>query len=91
VDVELLDDGSALASWVELVGTRGEFRVRRLESSGKKSCAGDDRALCQAAARAVFLALLGQGKKLAFAWTESMGNEEGAATYQVRTATATLP
>ena len=37
VDVELLDDGSAMASWVEYVNQRARLRVRRVEPSGRRS------------------------------------------------------
>lgn len=37
VDVELLDDGSALASWVESAGGRSQFKVRRVAASGARS------------------------------------------------------
>ena len=37
VDVELLDDGSAIASWIESAASITEFRVRRVEPSGVRS------------------------------------------------------
>ena len=33
VDVELLDDGSAVATWVEVADNRAQFRLRRVEPS----------------------------------------------------------
>jgi hypothetical protein len=90
VDVELLDDGSALATWVELVDKRGEFRVRRIEPSGTRS----EHVTISPVSGGVssgFPRLARQGKDLVFAWTETMGDEEGTATYHVRTATARLP
>ncbi len=36
VDVELLDDGSAVATWVEYADKRGQFRMRRIEPSGMR-------------------------------------------------------
>lgn len=37
VDVELLEDGSAVASWIESADDRTEFRIRRVERSGATS------------------------------------------------------
>jgi len=37
VDVELLPDGSAIATWIELADQRAQFRARRVEASGAKS------------------------------------------------------
>lgn len=37
VDVELLPDGSAAASWIELTEQRAHFRLRRVERSGARS------------------------------------------------------
>jgi hypothetical protein len=39
VDVELLPDGSAAASWIEFADTRAQFRVRRVDPSGTASAA----------------------------------------------------
>jgi hypothetical protein len=37
VDIEMLDDGSAVATWLEFVEQRTEFRTRRIYPSGLKS------------------------------------------------------
>src|SRR5258705_1596039 len=37
VDVEMLEDGSAVATWEEFADQRGQFRARRVEKSGAKS------------------------------------------------------
>ena len=34
VDIEMLDDGSAVATWVEFADDRSQFRMRRVEPSG---------------------------------------------------------
>jgi hypothetical protein len=39
VDVEWLEDGSAVASWIESAGDRTEFRIRRVERAGATSAA----------------------------------------------------
>jgi hypothetical protein len=87
VDIELLENGSAAATWVEFTGQRGHFRVRRVEPSGARSAAveiagsGDGRV-----SGLPRVALL--GNELTFAWTESIG-EEG--NQQVKAAFARLP
>ena len=37
VDVEVLDDGSAVATWVEYADGRSQLRMRRIEASGTRS------------------------------------------------------
>jgi hypothetical protein len=37
VGVVLLDDGSAVASWVEVIDKHAQFRIRRLDRSGARS------------------------------------------------------
>jgi hypothetical protein len=39
VDVELLDDGSAVASWVEFADQRAQLRIRTVKPSGERSVA----------------------------------------------------
>ena len=80
VDVELLPDGSAMASWIEFADQRSQFRVRRVEASGTKSPATTIAGL--ASGRASGYPRIGlSGDELVYAWTES---ENGRA--QVRTA-----
>ncbi len=87
VDIELLDDGSAAATWVEFTGQKGRFRTRRIEQSGKRSAAieiaGGGAGRVSGIPRAARL-----GNELVFAWTESTGEEEG--NQQVKGATARL-
>ena len=86
VDIQLLADGSAVASWVEFIGGRSEFRARRVESSGMKSApvtvsdTGEGRA-------SGYPRTAIRGNDLVFAWTQSTG--EGTQT--VKTAIAALP
>jgi len=89
VDVEMLDDGSAVATWVEFADQRGQFRLRRIERSGAKSAPvtiaggpmggrvgmGPPRM-----ARA--------GNELVFAWTETPAS---GGPGSVKTAAAVLP
>ena len=80
VDIELLDDGSAVAGWIEFAEQRSQFRMRRIEPSGRKSPAVTVSRL--AAGRSSGYPRLGVDRgQIVFAWTES---EDGHT--QVRTA-----
>jgi type II secretory pathway component PulM len=70
VDVELMPDGSAMASWIELADQRSQLRVRRVEASGAKSPAVTVSGL--ASGRASGYPRIGlSGGQVVFAWTES--------------------
>jgi hypothetical protein len=90
VGVELLDDGSAVASWVEYVDKRGQFKLRRIEPSGARS-----EAVGVSAASATLAMdsprMTRRGKELVLAWTERAGGDESDASFQVHTAVAALP
>jgi hypothetical protein len=85
VGVSLLDDGSAVASWVDFTNRRAQLQVRRVEASGARGAAqtvagfGGERT-------SGYPRLARRGNELLFAWTES---SEGAS--KVRTASAQLP
>lgn len=85
VDVELLPDGAAMATWVEYSGQRSRFRARRVEASGARSpaieIAGGGTGRVSGYPRAALL-----GNELVFAWAESSGEEE--TNTQVKTASA---
>jgi hypothetical protein len=84
VDVELLDDGSAIATWVELADERSRFRMRRVEPSGARSEAVD-----VAAERVTgYPRVARSGDELVFAWTESA---EGEGAEHVKGAVARIP
>ncbi|HEY6509000.1 MAG TPA: hypothetical protein VIY56_13360, partial [Vicinamibacterales bacterium] len=89
VGVVLLDDGSAIATWIEFGDDGARLRARRVESSGTKSAAQQ---LAGGNGRYVsgIPRIARVGDTLVFAWTESRGEEPGAAQ-QVVTATAPLP
>jgi hypothetical protein len=85
VDVELMTDGSAIASWIEFAQQRAQFRVRRVEPSGARSPSATVSSL--AGTRASGYPRIGlSGDELVFAWTE---NAQGAS--RVQTAVARLP
>lgn len=70
VDVELLPDGSALATWIEFADQRAQFRARTIQPSGARSpavtIAGIDRNRASGYPR-----VARHGDELVFAWTES--------------------
>ena len=73
VDIELLDDGSAVAAWVEFEGGRSQFKVRRIEPSGARSSSitianGDSGVVG-------YPRLARSGQELVFAWTEGKDEE----------------
>ena len=90
VDVELLDDGSAVASWVEFADQRGHFRMRRIEANGTKSApieiAGSGQGRVSGYPR-----IARSGDQLLLAWTESATGSNDEPAQQVKGAIATLP
>ncbi|NOT28689.1 MAG: exo-alpha-sialidase [Acidobacteria bacterium] len=91
VDVELLDDGSALVSWVEYADGASDFKVRRVEKSGTKSAAIGVAAVSGGRASG-FPRMARNGNELIFAWSGSATPEgDAAGSLQVFTAVATLP
>jgi hypothetical protein len=90
VDVEMLDDGSAVASWVEFAGQRRSFRMRRIEAGGAKSPAVE---ISGNGAGPVsgYPRMTRDGKDLLFAWTESMGADDEDAAQQIKGAVVHLP
>jgi hypothetical protein len=85
VDVELLEDGSAAATWVEFADDRSQFRMRRIEPSGARSASitvsGDSRV-------SGYPRVARSGSELVFAWTEGI---EGEGALKVKGAVARLP
>ena len=97
VDVELLPDGAALATWIEFVeqlvepkspgpGGRAQFRARRIDRHGTRSAAVTVAGLAGSRASGYPRAAIANGE-VVFAWTESI---DGGGL-QVRTAVARLP
>ena len=84
VDVAMLDDGSALGSWIEIAGGRAEFRVRRIEPSGVRSAAVTV-AEIESGRGSGYPRIAQRGGLVVFAWTARDGGS------QVRTAVARLP
>jgi hypothetical protein len=79
VDVDLLADGSAAATWMEVVGEQAELRVRRLDPSGARGPAVTI-APMSGSRNSGYPRMVRQGDELVVAWTET------APAPQVRTA-----
>ena len=91
VDVELLDDGSAVATWVEFAEKHGQFRARRIEPSGSRS-APITIAAVSSSGSSGFPRMGRQGDEIVFAWTESVsGDASDEKALVVKTAAARLP
>jgi hypothetical protein len=91
VDVELLDDGAAVATWIEFVSGRSELRVRLVTPDGRRSKAQRVAGVGEDAA-AGLPRLARRGDELIFAWTESgTPTAAGEVPQRVRTAIAKVP
>ncbi len=89
VDVVLLEDGSAAATWIEFADGKAQFRMRRISRSGARSPAVSVAGV--AANRASgYPRMAAFGAELVFAWTEA-GTASAVKTARVRaTSTAGL-
>lgn len=85
VDIELLADGSAVATWIEFANQRAQIRARRIGPSGTPSNAVTVAAI-EGGRASGYPRLARDGDELVFAWTES---REGV--LRVRTAMAPAP
>jgi hypothetical protein len=90
VDIDLLDDGSAVATWVEFAEQRAQFRVRRVSTDGTRppatTISGIDGSRASGYPR-----LARRGDELLFAWTESADEVLRVKTAAARLTTSTLP
>lgn len=84
VDVELMSDGGAIATWIEFADQRAQFRVRRVEANGTKSAAVTVSGIAGNRTSG-YPRLARRGEELVFAWTESTDGQT-----QVKTASAQL-
>jgi hypothetical protein len=80
VDVTLLEDGSAAATWIEFADGKAQFLMRRISRSGERSPAMSIAGLTANRASG-FPRMAAFGSELIFAWTDS------GAVSTVRTAT----
>lgn len=91
VDVELLEDGSAVGSWIEHAAGAARFQVRRIDATGKRSAAvtvaamGSDRS-------SGYPRIARHRDELVMAWTESAPSAAGRGPQlRVRTASILIP
>jgi hypothetical protein len=90
VDVELLEDGSAVATWIEYADGRSELRTRLVTPNGLRSKPISVAGVGQDAA-AGLPRLARRNDELIFAWTESgTPDSAGEIPLRVRTAVAAL-
>ncbi len=83
VDIELLQDGSAAAGYIDLTGSRAEFRVKRVQSDGSASAPVTIANLANSRSSGYPRMAL-HGNELVFAWIDREGGSI------VRTAAAPL-
>ena len=87
VDVEMLEDGSAVATWVEFADQHSQFRLRQVTPAGARSAsitvAGQGSGRVSGYPR-----IARQGGELVLAWTEGAG--DGGDT-QIKGAVARIP
>jgi hypothetical protein len=84
VDIELLPDGAAVAGYIDLTGSRAEFRVKRVEANGAASAPIPIANLANNRSSGYPRMAL-HGGELVFAWVD---RDNGST---VRTAVARLP
>jgi hypothetical protein len=90
VGIEMLDDGSAAATYLEFAGQRTHLRVRRVDASGRRSVPVEIAG--SGAPHVGGVPRVGRvGNELVFAWTESMAEGDEGPGQQVRLAAATIP
>ncbi len=85
VDVELLDDGAAVATWIEFADQRAQFRTRQVGPSGAKSPAVTVAGI-EGNRASGYPRLARHGNEVVFAWTESADGR-----LRVQTASARVP
>ncbi len=82
VDVAMLPNGAALATWIEVADGRSHFRARRIAADGARSAS---MTVATLAGNRTSPRTARNGDEVIFAWTE------GGGASQVRTATLRLP
>jgi len=70
VDIDLLSDGSAVATWIEFADQRSRFSARKVHPSGRKSDLVPVAAI-EGARASGYPRVARWGDELVFAWTES--------------------
>jgi hypothetical protein len=90
VGITLLDDGTAVATWVELGKASSEFRARLIDPSGSRS-APMTVATVGSGRGSGFPRVVRRGEELVFAWSASKAAGSEPGPLQVHTAVANLP
>jgi hypothetical protein len=90
VDIEMLDDGTAVASWVEYAEGKTDLRLRRIDRSGARSVAQPIVAVSGGRASG-FPRMARQGDDVIFAWSESASENDETGALKVSTALVGLP
>jgi len=90
VDIEMLDDGTAVASWVEYAEGKTDLRLRRIDRSGARSAAQPVVPVSGGRASG-FPRMARQGDDLIFAWSESASENDETGALKVSTAIVQLP
>jgi hypothetical protein len=86
VDVALLPDGSAAATWIEFADQRSSFAVRRVESSGRTSPVSTVSAIAGARASG-YPRIAVDRDEVVFAWTENQAGQSVVKTAAAKLAT----
>ena len=86
VDIELLADGSALATWIEFSDQRAQFRARKIEPNGRRSASVAIAGIAGSRSSGYPRAAVANGE-VVFAWTEST---DGGGL-RVRSASSPIP
>ena len=73
VDIEMLDNGSAIASWMEFANGRSQFKVRRISASGQRSPPSD---VPGAGRVSGYPRMTRSGDELILAWTETENGQQ---------------
>ena len=73
VDIELLDDGSAIASWVEFANGKSQFKARHVAPSGQRSPAAE---VPGAGRVSGYPRMTRAGNELILAWTDGDGGQQ---------------
>lgn len=87
VDIEMLDDGSAVAAWIEFANQRSTLRARRVEASGAKSAAVTVAGAAGTGRVGGVPRMVRSGNELVFAWVDT---PESGGLGGVKTAVALL-
>jgi hypothetical protein len=90
VDIELLDDGTAIASWVEYAAGKTDLRLRRIDRTGARS-PGQNIVGISGGRASGFPRMVRQDDELIFAWSQSASANDEVGALKVSTAVVGLP